>query len=49
MSVLIATLWLPLVLARHPDLAKAYKLLQKRFLIFCVIYVIAVLYVMPRL
>jgi len=49
MSVLIATIWIPLALARFPDTRRGVKLVQKRFLIFCVCYVIAVLYIMPRL
>ena len=49
MSMLIATLWIPIVAARRPDARRGVKLVQKRFLIFCVIWTFAVLYIMPRL
>jgi hypothetical protein len=49
MSILIATLWIPIALARKPDARRTVKRVQKQYLIFCVIYVIMVLYIMPRL
>lgn len=48
MSVLIATFWIPLTLAMM-DMRKGVKLVRKRFLVFCIIWVLVVLYIMPRL
>ena len=50
MSILIATFAIPFVYAGRPLPARrAVKTIQKRFVVFCVFYVIAVCYVMPRL
>ena len=50
MSILFGTFWIPLMLAaREGRLGPSVKLLQKRYLVFCVIYVITVLYIVPRL
>lgn len=50
MSILIATFAIPFVFsARKVDPRRTVRVVQKRFLVFCVVYVIAVLYVMPRL
>ena len=50
MSVLIATFWIPFATAASsPDLRRGIRLVQKRFFWFCVAYVIAVLYVIPRI
>ena len=50
MSVLIATFALPMIIAsRNVDPRRVPRILQKRFLTFCVIYVIMVLYIAPRL
>lgn len=50
MSVLIATLAIPFVLSAKPiQPRKALKLVEKSFIVFCVIYVLAVCYVLPRL
>jgi hypothetical protein len=48
MSVLIGTFWIPLTLARM-DMRRGTKLVRKRFLVFCIVYVLTVLYIMPRL
>jgi hypothetical protein len=49
MSMLIATLWIPIVLARRADARRGVKLMQKRFFAFIAVWVLAVLYVLPRL
>ena len=50
MSILIATFAFPFVYSAQPLQPKnAVKLMQKRFVVFCVVYVIAVCYVIPRL
>jgi hypothetical protein len=50
MSILIATFAIPFVFSARPLAPKhAVRIVQKRFIVFCVIYVIAVCYVMPRL
>jgi hypothetical protein len=49
MSILLGTFWIPVVASRDFDLRGSVRLVQKRFLIFCVVYVLAVVYVMPRL
>jgi hypothetical protein len=49
MSILIATLWIPMKLASSPQPKRAVRLVQKRFLYFVIGWVIAVLYVVPRL
>ncbi len=50
MSVLIATFWIPLaVAARSPDVRRGVRRVQTGFFWFCVVYVVSVLYIMPRL
>lgn len=50
MSILIATFAIPFVFsARSLAPRQAVKVVQKRFVVFCIIYVLAVCYVMPRL
>jgi hypothetical protein len=50
MSVMLATFVIPLLIARRqPDLARGVRLVQKRFLVFMTIYVVTVLYILPRL
>ena len=50
MSILIATFAIPFVFsARALPPKSAVKVVQKRFVVFCVVYVIAVCYIMPRL
>ena len=50
MSILIATFAIPFIYsAKALQPSKAIKLVEKRFLVFCVIYVIAICYVLPRL
>lgn len=49
MSILIATFWLPVVASREWNLERTVELVRKRFLIFCVLYVLAVAYVIPRM
>jgi hypothetical protein len=50
MSILIATFAIPFVYSARPlDPRSAVRLVQKRFVVFCVIYVLAVCYVLPRL
>jgi hypothetical protein len=50
MSILIATFAIPFVFsARQLEPRRAVRIVQKRFVWFCVFYVLAVCYVMPRL
>ena len=50
MSVLIATFAIPMsAWAKKLDPRRTTRLVQKRLVWFCVIYVIVVLYVAPRL
>lgn len=50
MSVLIATVWIPLALAaKYPDARSGARKVQKRFFVFFTLYVLTVLYVLPRL
>jgi hypothetical protein len=50
MSVLLVTFLIPLrAAARAPNLRQGLRLVQKQFLVFCVVYVITILYVLPRL
>jgi hypothetical protein len=49
MSMLIASLWIPLVVAMKPDARRGMKLARKRFFVFLAVWVLAVLYVVPRL
>ena len=50
MSVLIATLWIPLAVAARTHNARVgARKVQKHFFIFFAIYVVALLYILPRL
>jgi hypothetical protein len=49
MSVLVATIWIPMMLATSPQPRRAVRLVQKRFLYFLIGWAIAVVYVVPRL
>jgi hypothetical protein len=50
MSVLIATIWIPLAIAaRSPDAREGMRRTQKQFLIFFAIWTVMVLYIVPRL
>jgi len=49
MSVLIATFWIPLAYGATPDIRRSLRKMRKRFAIFCVIYVLMIVYVMHRL
>jgi hypothetical protein len=49
MSVLLATFYIPLAMAHQADLQKGIRVLRKRFLWYCIAYVIAVVYVIPRI
>jgi hypothetical protein len=47
-SLLVATFWIPIATAKALDGARGVKLVQKRTAIFCALYVLAVLYILPR-
>jgi hypothetical protein len=50
MSVLIATIWIPLAIAaRSTDAREGMRRTQKQFLIFFAIWTVMVLYIVPRL
>lgn len=49
MSILVATLWIPMQLAASEDPRRAVRLAQKRFLYYVIGWTIAVVYVIPRL
>lgn len=50
MSVLIATFAIPFVYSARPLVPRqGIRLVQKRFVVFSVSYVIAIIYVLPRL
>lgn len=49
MSVLIATFWIPMALARGQNPLKDLKRSRKRFAVFCILWVLGNLYVVPRL
>jgi hypothetical protein len=49
MSILVATFWIPLAAASKSSLQSGIPLVRKRFTIFCVIYVLTILYIVPRL
>jgi hypothetical protein len=49
MSVLVATFWIPIAAAREENPLRALRKMKKRWYIFCAIYVISILYVIPRL
>jgi len=50
MSILIATFAIPIVFSARPlEPRRSVRLVQNRFVWFCVVYVLAVCYVMPRL
>ena len=48
MSLLIGTFWIPLAAAKVMDGRRGVKRVQKRTAVFCACYVLAVLYVLPR-
>jgi hypothetical protein len=49
MSILIATFWIPIAAAREDNPFRALRRVRKRFAVFCVIYVLSILYLLPRL
>ena len=49
MSIMLGTFWIPIAAARHPSVRKGLEIVKKRFYLFCVIYVLTILYVVPRL
>lgn len=50
MSLVVAIFWIPLFIARTKEpLPEAVRHAQKRFAIFCAVYVLLILYVVPRL
>jgi hypothetical protein len=49
MSLLVATFWIPIALAKLPSIDASVRALQRRFAIYCVLYVLAVTYLIPRL
>ena len=49
MSVLIATFWVPMAYANSPSIRRSVRKMRKTFAIFCVSYVIGIVYIMPRL
>jgi len=50
MSIMIATFALPMIYAARPvEPRPTIRLLQRKLVWFCVIYVLAVCYVVPRL
>lgn len=49
MSVLIGTFALPILMAKANNPERALRQVQRRFLVFCILYVLANLYVAPRL
>jgi hypothetical protein len=49
MSVLVATLYIPMRLAMSQQPRRAVRQVQKRFLYFIIGWAIAVVYVVPRL
>ncbi len=49
-SLLVATIWIPVFIAKRARGARSgVRDVQKAFLVFSVLYVAAVLYVVPRL
>ena len=50
MSMMIATFAIPFVYSARPlPPRQAVKLVQKRWVVFCVVYVLALCYIVPRL
>ncbi len=49
MSVLVATLVIPMMLAQSPQPRRAVRLVQRRYLYFMIWWAIMVVYVLPRL
>jgi len=50
MSVLIATIWIPVAIAaKTSDARIGAKRVQKHFFVFFALYVVTILYVLPRL
>jgi hypothetical protein len=49
MSILIGIFWIPLAAARKSTVSAGIPLVRKRFAIFCIIYVLTILYIVPRL
>jgi hypothetical protein len=49
MSILFGTFALPILLAKAKNPERGLRQVQRRFLVFCILYVLANLYVAPRL
>ena len=48
-SILLALFWIPIAFARDPKPQRGLRKTLRWFSIYCVIYVLLVLYVAPRL
>jgi hypothetical protein len=49
MSIMLGTFVIPIMAARQADVRKGLAWTKKRFALFCVVYVVTILYVVPRL
>jgi hypothetical protein len=49
MGILLGTFVIPIMAARGPDPKRALRQVRKRFAWFCVAWIFAILYIMPRL
>ena len=48
-SILVATVWIPLTAARIPDPRRAVRAVILRVLLFCAFYLFALRFIYPRL
>jgi hypothetical protein len=49
MGILLGTFVIPIMAARSPDPRRALRQVRKRFAWFVVLWIFAILYIMPRL
>ena len=49
LSILIATFWIPIAAAKEPNPFKGLRKVRKQLAWYCAFYVIAVVYILPRL
>ena len=49
LSILVAMFWIPIAFARDPQPRRGLRKVVKWFSIYCAIYVVLILYFVPRL
>ena len=49
MSIVFVPIWMAVTAARQPQPRRALRGMLKRFFVYCAVYVVTILYILPRL